>query len=174
MHISLIGYMGSGKSTVGKELAHQLNREFVDLDQFIENRYKKTIEEIFSRDGEIKFRKYERESLKELLDSEESLVISLGGGTPAYYDNMQLINEHSYSVYLRMTPKELIKRLENEKSMRPLLSHLSDEELPEFIAKHLFERRNYYEEAQFILDVKDMSTQEIAKKIIPNLPPLRK
>ncbi len=174
MHISLIGYMGSGKSTVGKELSAHLNWEYVDLDQFIENQHQKTISEIFFRDGEIKFRKYERESLNKILNSEKNSVISLGGGTPAYYDNMQLINELSFSVYLRMTPKELIKRLENEKHIRPLLSHLRDEDLPEFIAKHLFERRNFYENAQFILDVKEKSPQEIAEEIILHLPPLRK
>lgn len=174
MHLSLTGYMGSGKSTVGKELAAQLNWEFQDLDQFIENQKQKTIAEIFSQEGEIKFRKYEREALIELLESDNDSVISLGGGTPAYYDNMHLVNENSYSVYLRLTPKELIKRLENQKSVRPLLSHLSDDELPEFIAKHLFERRNYYEQAQFTLDVKEKSPHEIAREIILRLPPHRK
>ncbi len=174
MKISLLGYMGSGKSTVGKKLAAQLNWEYQDLDQFIENQHKKTIADIFSSNGEIKFRKYEREALKKILDLEKKSVISLGGGTPAYYDNMQLINEFSYSIYLRMTPKELIKRLENEKSTRPLLAHLSNEILPEFIAKHLFERRNFYEQAQFTIDVKEKSSDEIAQEIILHLPPHRK
>ncbi len=170
MQISLVGYMGSGKSTIGKELARQLNWKFIDLDQFIESKYRKTISTLFSDEGEIKFRKYEREALLEILAIEENFILALGGGTPAYYDNMDLINDNSHSIYLRLTPKELIKRLESEKSIRPLLSHLSEEEFPEFIAKHLFERRAFYEQAKLYIDIKEKMINQIVEEIIQNLP----
>ena len=171
MKITLLGYMGSGKTTIGKELSDTLNFKFVDLDEFIEFVYKKPVSEIFSHEGEIKFRKYEREALMEILNSSDDLILSLGGGTPAYYDNMDFINKHSNSFYLRLTPSDLVKRLMEEKISRPLLAHLSDEELPEFIAKHLFERRNFYEKAMKTINVKEKTVEEIVQEIIlnPNL-----
>lgn len=164
--------MGSGKSTVGKELASQLNLPFVDLDQFIETKHNSSIEDLFKSIGEIKFRKLERVALLDLLSGDKSFVLALGGGTPAYYDNLAEINRHSFSVYLRLNPNELAKRLAHEKSVRPLISHLSGEELPEFIAKHLFERRGFYELAQLKLDVKEKEVSEIVSEIIPHLPNL--
>ena len=170
MRISLIGYMGSGKSTVGKELASQLNIDFFDLDQFIETQHNSSIENLFQTKGEIVFRKLEREALLEILSLEKPFVLALGGGTPAYYKNMNEIINRSFSVYLRLNPKELTARLKNEKSLRPLISHLSDEELPEFIAKHLFERCEFYEMADFKLDGKEKSINQIVSEIIQNLP----
>src|SRR5690606_29303751 len=113
MKISLIGYMGSGKSTVGKELSQLLAYKFIDLDTYLVSKYGKSIQELFKTEGEIKFRKYEHESLKEIIESEESFILALGGGTPAYYNNMDLINQNTHSIYLRLTPKELIERLKN-------------------------------------------------------------
>lgn len=170
MKISLLGYMGSGKTTIGKELSAQLNIKCVDLDQFIQIKHKKTIPEIFSQEGEIKFRKYEQEALIEILNSSEDLILSLGGGTPAYYDNMDFVNKNSNSFYLRLTPSDLVKRLMEEKSSRPLIAHLSEEELPEFVAKHLFERRNFYEKAMKTIDVKEKTIEEIVQEIIQHLP----
>lgn len=174
MKISLLGYMGSGKTTIGKELSQTLNVKFVDLDQFIQINYQKTVSEIFSQEGEIKFRKYERQSLLEILNSSDDLIVSLGGGTPAYYDNMDWINEHSHSFYLRLTPSDLVKRLREEKTSRPLIAHLSDEELPEFVAKHLFERRIFYEKAMKSIDVKEKTIDETVQEIIQHLPLLPK
>lgn len=174
MKISLLGYMGSGKTTIGRELADQLQFKFVDLDEFIEFKYKKSVSEIFSQESEIKFRKYERETLMEILNSSEDLILSLGGGTPAYYDNIKLINDHSHSFYLRLTPQELRNRLLHEKSNRPLIAHLSDDELPEFIAKHLFERRYFYEKAMKTIDVKTKTADELVQEIIQYLPHLPK
>lgn len=171
MKISLVGYMGSGKSTIGKKLADQLQFKFVDLDESIESKYKKSVSEIFSHEGEIKFRKYERETLIEILNFSEDFILSLGGGTPVYYDNMKLINKHSQSFYLRLTPQELRNRLIYEKSHRPMIAHLSDEELTEFVAKHLFERRSFYENALKTIDVKTKTVEEIVQEIILNLHP---
>lgn len=174
MKISLLGYMGSGKTTIGTELAAELNMEFIDLDVYLESQHDKSISDIFKSEGEIKFRKFEREALEEVLERNENIVLSLGGGTPAYYNNMELVNQHAFSIYLRLTPKELISRLTHEKSVRPLIAHLSEAEMPEFIAKHLFERRPFYEEAKFKIDVKEKSpfdiVGEIKSLLAPHLP----
>lgn len=172
MKISLLGYMGSGKTTIGTQLSASLNMKFIDLDNFLESKYKKSIADIFQTEGEIKFRKYEHEALKEILSANENFILALGGGTPAYYHNMECINQYTHSVYLRMTPKELIERLRNEKNSRPMISHLTETDFPEFIAKHLFERRNFYEQAKQKIDLKDKPVNEIVDEIMLNLPPL--
>lgn len=169
MKISLIGYMGSGKSFIGKTLASKLNMNFIDLDREIEDSAGIMISELFRQQGEIKFRKLEHELLLKNLESEKSFIMALGGGAPAYYDNMKQVNNHSFSFYLRANPKSLAERLVGEKSNRPLIAHLSDEELPEFIAKHLFERRNFYEKAKFTIDVNSKSPNEISEEIIHRL-----
>jgi|SRR5690606_24077186 len=170
MKISLIGYMGSGKTTIGKELAQKLNVEFLDLDELIQNHTQKSIPELFTMSGEIKFRKIEREVLLQTLDSDKNYVLAVGGGTPVYYDNMDLIQQHTTSVYLRSNPRFLAERLILEKSNRPMIAHLNNEDLPEFVAKHLFERRNFYEKADFTLDISSKSVDEITSEIIRHLP----
>lgn len=150
MIISLVGYMGSGKSTVGKLLADALGYDFIDLDDEITRINGQSIEQIFKVKGEIKFRKIEHEVLKSVLNI-DNLVLALGGGTPVYYNNMDLINENSVSFYLRMNPVELSERLIKEKEHRPLIKHLNDEDLIEFIAKHLFERNLFYDRAKYTL-----------------------
>lgn len=169
MLISLIGYMGSGKSTIGKELAEKLNFKFIDFDKYIENSENKTIVEIFKNGGEIKFRKIERNYLLKILGEETNSVIAMGGGTPVYYDNIEKINQYSASFYLRMTPTELYKRLLKEKNKRPLIARIENENLTEFIGKHLFERRNYYEKSKFKIDIKNKNVKQISEEIIQNL-----
>lgn len=166
MKISLVGYMGSGKTTIGRELAKDLITDFFDLDGLIQNHNNKTIFELFKDLGEIKFRKIEREVLMDVLNSEKDYVLAVGGGTPVYYDNMNLINEKTISIYLRSNPKYLAERLIPEKLDRPLIAHLKDEELPEFVAKHLFERRNFYELSTYTIDIPNKSVSEIKSEII--------
>ncbi|SMC45430.1 shikimate kinase [Moheibacter sediminis] len=166
MKVSLIGYMGSGKTTIGKELAEKLKTDFLDLDKLIENHTKKTISELFKELGEIRFRKIEREVLMDILNTKSDFILAVGGGTPVYYDNMNLINEETISIYLRANPKFLSERLINEKLSRPMIAHLADEDLLEFIAKHLFERRNFYEESNFKIDIQFKSVSEISEEII--------
>lgn len=166
MKISLIGYMGSGKTTIGRELAKKLKIDFMDLDELIQNDAKKSVSEFFKTSGEIKFRKTEREVLMNALNSEKDYVLAVGGGTPVYYDNMDLINENTTSIYLRANPKYLAERLIPEKSERPMIAHLKNEELPEFVAKHLFERRNFYEESNYTVDIYSKSLSEISNEII--------
>lgn len=164
--------MGSGKSVIGKQLADKLQLDFIDLDNRIEEHSQKSITTLFKEFGEIKFRKLEREVLLKTLVSESNFVLAVGGGTPVYYDNIVQINNYSTSVYLRSHPNHLAERLREEKSHRPLIAHLADEELPEFVAKHLFERRNFYEKAHYTVDVPSKSVHEITKEIshLLNLP----
>ena len=166
MKITLLGYMASGKSTIGSQLATDLGFDFIDLDQYIESKENTSIYELIKKTGEIKFRKIEHQALKEILNLPKNTVIALGGGTPVYYNNMELISENSKTVYLRLSPSELSRRLENEKEKRPLIAHIDNENLTEFIAKHLFERRPFYEKSILALDVKDQSAEQLSREII--------
>ena len=163
--------MGSGKTTIGRQLAASLQLNFLDLDELIEQNQGKSIHRIFTESGQIKFRKLEKLILDEVLATEDDFVLALGGGTPAYFDNMDFINQNSTSVYLRADTGSLLERLKEEKDKRPLLSHLDPDELPEFLAKHLFERRNFYERADFVVDIKNKTISEITAQIILHLHP---
>ncbi len=166
MKIVLIGYMASGKSTVGKELSSKLYVPFIDLDDYIEEGEGKSVSKIFEEDGEIYFRRKEHEYLKQLLNSEADFVLSLGGGTPCYAGNMDLVlNSTAVSIYLKASLKTLYNRLQKQKETRPLVASISDEKLSEFIAKHLFERRFYYEKANFNLTIDDKKVSEIVAEL---------
>lgn len=169
MIISLVGYMGSGKSHISKILSEKINFKLIDLDKEISRRNKLTIPEIFEKKGEIYFRKLEREILEEILATEENIVLSLGGGTPVYYNNMEIINHNSKSVFLRTSINTLIERISKQKEKRPLIANISDENLPEFIAKHLFERNVFYSKAQFQISTDFKEPEEIMNKIIERL-----
>jgi len=153
MKIVLMGYMASGKSTVGKLLASRLGIDFIDLDAYIVAHEKKSIPEIFSEKGEIYFRKLEHQMLTRVLGEKDSLVLATGGGTPIYGDNMRTILELSeHSVYLRLSIPELVSRIALEKESRPLVRDLADGDLAEFVGKHLFERIPVYTRATLTLD----------------------
>lgn len=169
MIISLVGYMGSGKSHISKILSEKINFKLIDLDREISRRNKLTIPEIFEKKGEIYFRKQEREILEELLATEENIILSLGGGTPVYYNNMEIINHNSKSIFLRTSINTLIERISKQKEKRPLIANISDENLPEFIAKHLFERNQFYNKAQFIISTDAKEPEEIMNEIIEKL-----
>lgn len=169
MIISLVGYMGSGKSHISKILSEKIGFKLIDLDREISKRNKLTIPEIFKKKGEIYFRKQEREILEELLATEENIVLSLGGGTPVYYNNMEIINHNSKSIFLRTSINTLIERISKQKEKRPLIANISDENLPEFIAKHLFERNEFYSKAQFLISTDSKEPEEIMNEIIEKL-----
>ena len=160
--------MGSGKTTTGKDLAKAIGYEFVDLDEFIEQKYQTKIPEIFAAEGELGFRKKEREALHEILTN-TNIVLSLGGGTPVYYNNMEEITKNSVSFFIRVQLPQLVKRLENKKETRPLIAHLTNDELTEFVAKHLFERNQYYEKAKYTISISNQSTLEILDQIMNHL-----
>ena len=172
MKILLVGYMGSGKSSVGKKLAEVLKIPFMDLDSEIEKKEGVALPKIFSEKGEIYFRKVENEVLKKLLEHPNNFVLATGGGTPCYADSMDYIlkKQDVVSIYLRTPLKVLVSRLMLEKDERPLLNHINSEnELEDFIRKHLFERAFYYNRASVTIDVASESVAETVEKIILKL-----
>ena len=166
MLISLVGYMGSGKSHISKILSDRLDFQRIDLDQVIIERLGMSIPEIFQKKGELYFRKQEKLIMEELLENEENAILSLGGGTPVYYDNIDTINNKSVSIFLRAKISTLSQRLLKQKNKRPLIAKLNDEEVPEFIAKHLFERNPYYGKAHYIIDTDEKQDERIADEIL--------
>lgn len=150
--IILIGYMGSGKTTVGKALSKETGMMFYDLDWYIETRMHKTVAEIFAERGEEGFRKIEYNMLHEVAEFED-VIISCGGGTPCFFDNMDYLNQQGDVVYLKATPETLYNHLLMAKVERPLLKGKSAEELIAYITEHLKERAPYYEKARHTLDV---------------------
>lgn len=165
MIISLIGYMGSGKSHISKLLSREMDLKLIDLDKEISLQCKMPISEIFEKKGELFFRRAEREKLEEILAKDKNCVLSLGGGTPAYYNNMEIINQNSESVFLRTSVGTLAERLSRQKSKRPIIAKINEQDLPEFIAKHLFERNQFYSMAKFTLDTDRKTPGEISAEI---------
>ncbi len=169
MIVILIGYMASGKSTLGKDLAKKLHYDFIDLDFYIEAKEEMQVKNIFKNKGEIYFRKIENLSLIEILKTKNNIVLSLGGGTPCYGNNMDIILEakHAKSVYLKASIPLLVERLKNETSERPLISHLNTEEqIIEFIGKHLFERTQYYNQAHLTITIDDKTKKDIIGELL--------
>lgn len=171
MIVFLVGYMGSGKSTIGKKIAKLLQYEFIDLDDYIQEKEQQSVASIFKTKGEIYFRKQETHYLKQLLQSTKT-VISLGGGTPCYGTNMQLIANanNAVSIYLKASISTLVNRLNKEKAHRPLINHLNNkEDLQEFVGKHLFERAPYYNKSKVTITTDDKLVEEIVKQIVVEL-----
>ena len=166
MKVVLLGYMASGKSVVGIELAKKMNYPFFDLDSFIEEKENLFISKIFESRGEVYFRKIETKYLKELLNLEDNCVISLGGGTPCYGNNMSLVNEKSVSFFLNASINTIFERLKKETSDRPLVATIGEENLKEFIAKHLFERSSFYSMAQYTVHTDEKEIDEIVNELI--------
>lgn len=164
MKISLIGYMGSRKSTVGQLLAEELALPWRDLDKRIEEVSGYTITETILNKGELFFRQLEHDRLLEILQ-EDKFVLSTGGGTPCYFNNIDELNNHTVSIYLDYSIPELYTTLEGNQADRPLIAHLEGEALREYIAKHLFERAPYYEKATFTIRADNKSTEQIVKEI---------
>ena len=170
MKIILIGYMASGKSTIGKLLSESLHIPFYDLDDLIETNLNLRISEIFEQKGELFFRKKEREVLENFLNTTENYVLALGGGTPCYYDNFEFYQSESiHSVYLKASVGTLLKRLSSQKATRPILSRFNEEELQEFVAKHLFERSYFYHQVETILSIDNKKESEIVNEIVSKL-----
>ncbi len=169
MIVVLVGYMASGKSTIGENLARKLDYTFVDLDDYIENVEGESVKDIFADNGEIYFRKKETLYLKQIITGKTNLVLSLGGGTPCYSGNMDFLlkDENVVTIYLKASINTLAGRLKSEKNTRPLISHLkTNEELIEFIGKHLFERMQFYSQSNFTIVTDTGTEEEIIENII--------
>ncbi len=172
MKIFLCGYMGTGKSVVAKRLAEKLKLPLIDIDDQIALIENKSVPEIFKSRGELYFRKRENQVLQDALEDPASLLISLGGGTPCYANNLEMIlnGKDSILIYLKASVEFLTKRLSSEKDTRPLISHLeSEEDLEDFIRKHLFERSYYYNQANLKLNIEGRDVDSIVDEIIENL-----
>lgn len=169
MNLVLMGYMGSGKSAVGRQIAVLLQRPFIDLDLLIEQRMGLSITEIFEQKGAVFFRKREAEILSEVINTHSDAVIALGGGTPIYGNNLNVINDttKNYSVYLKIAIEPLIKRLWIERQNRPLIADIkTPEALEEFVRKHLFERTYTYQKAHKVFEVDALDIDKVAEGII--------
>ncbi|WOD43599.1 shikimate kinase [Hwangdonia lutea] len=172
MIVVLIGYMASGKSTFGRILAEKLNYDFIDLDDYIEEKENTSISDMFTLKGEIYFRKKETQYLTHILQNKKKLILSLGGGTPCYSINMETVlnSKDVVSIYLKATIPTLVSRLKNEKAKRPLIAHIkTDDLLAEFIGKHLFERAPFYNQADKVILTDNKSEIEIIEDILLQL-----
>ena len=170
MKIILVGYMASGKTTIGKLISESLSIPFFDLDFLIEQKLQLNIHEIFEQKGELFFRKQERETFETFLNSTDNYVLALGGGTPCYFDNFSLYQKEDLnSFYLKASLGTLLNRLETQKSTRPIIANFSNEALKEFVAKHLFERNYFYNQVQNVISVDDKNETEIVSEIISKL-----
>lgn len=163
--IILIGYMGAGKTTVGKALARELGLPFYDLDWYIEERFRRTIPQIFAEKGEEGFRRIEQHVLHEVAEFED-LIISSGGGTPCFFDNMEYMNRQAMTVYLKATPETLFQHLKMGKTERPLLKGKTDEELIDFIRSSLATREPFYSRARYTLDVSPLDEYDKIKDTV--------
>lgn len=154
--IILIGYMGAGKTTVGKALAKDMGLMFYDLDWYIETRMHKTVAQIFAERGEEGFRIIEKNMLHEVAEFED-VVISCGGGTPCFFDNMEYLNQQGDTVYLQASPEVLVAHLKMGKGVRPLLAGKTDEQLLEYIRETLAKREGFYLKAKHVVNVNLMN-----------------
>ncbi len=166
--IILVGYMGSGKTTVGKALSKETGMMFYDLDWYIESRMRKSVSQIFAEKGEEGFRKIEYNMLHEVAEFED-VIISCGGGTPCFFDNMDYLNQQGDVVYLKATPETLYKHLLMAKVERPLLKDKSPEELIAYITEHLKGRAPFYEKAKHVLDVNVLDEYDKIKTSVASL-----
>lgn len=162
MKIALVGYMGSGKSYWAKRLAESLSYPYVDLDIMLEEKaLNMSIAEFIAKRGELAFRKIESATLNELASEEGDFVLATGGGTPCYYENMEVLNAYFRTIYLHNSVQDLYTRLQHDRQHRPLLAHIEDAALKEFIAKHLFERSYYYEKAHLRVNAASLTIDQL-------------
>jgi shikimate kinase len=165
--IFLIGFMGAGKSSIGKELAQSLHYRFLDTDVLIEKQMKKSIPEIFESEGEEGFRVIEQQILHSLKD-ETQIVIATGGGCPAYDKNMQWMNVHGKTIYLKCSIGVLFHRIAPKKKLRPMIAHMDDVDIMDFLIAKLRERSKYYEKAEMVVDG-DGGIEDVYKNILNSL-----
>jgi shikimate kinase len=157
--IFLIGYMGSGKTTLGKAYARAMQLQFIDLDWYIEERFHKTVQELFEERKEDGFREIERNMLHEVAEF-ENVIIACGGGTPCFFDNMEYMNGKGETVFLDASPEVLFRRLKIAKSKRPLLMDKSDEELMDVIQNALRIRIPFYSQAKYVFNAESLEDRE--------------
>lgn len=151
--------MGAGKTTMGREIAKELDLEFIDLDHHIENRYQKSVNQLFQDIGEEEFRNIEKKILREVGEF-ENVIISTGGGTPCFFDNMEYMNQIGTTIYLKATPEALTSRLISCKDKRPLIKDKNEAELYSFIKENLDKRTSYYSQANIIYETEQLKGKQ--------------
>lgn len=173
IRIFLTGYMGAGKTTLGKAFARKLNIPFVDLDWYMEERFHKTVGELFAERGEAGFRELERAMLHEV-GAFEDVVISTGGGAPCFFDNMDFMNRNGMTVFLDVHPDVLFRRLRIAKHQRPILQGKQDDELKAFIVQALEKRSPFYSQAQYVFSADELEDRSQIEKSVERLRDLLK
>lgn len=165
MRIFIIGFMYSGKSTIGKKLAKAMNLKYIDTDNIIETKYNITVAHFFEKYGEELFREFERKILLEEIEK-DNVIISTGGGLPCFNENMELIKQNGISIYLKMSPLSIIHRINHSKKKRPLLQNKSPEELQTYIETLLKQREIFYNQATLTIKGESINIKEIQDKIL--------
>ena len=168
IRIFLTGYMGAGKTTLGKAFARKLNLPFVDLDWYMEERIHKAVVELFVERGEAGFRELEKNMLHEV-GAFEDVVISTGGGAPCFFDNMDFMNRNGKTVFLNVHPDVLFRRLRVAKQQRPILQGKQDDELKEFIIRALEKRTPFYSQAQYVFNADELEDRSQIEKSVQRL-----
>lgn len=163
-NIVLVGFSGSGKSTIGKQLAQKLNFNFIDTDRYFEEKYRFSVYDFFGQIGEGMFRKLESELLKEVIAFERT-VIATGGGTPCFYNNIELINQNSLSIYIKLSEKSLFYRLFYSKKRRPLTKKLTADELQQYIQNQLAKREPFYKKADLVVKGENLNLKELVQLV---------
>jgi shikimate kinase len=165
MKIFLVGFMGAGKTTNGKKLAKKLNLQFIDLDYYIEQKHRATISFIFDLIGEEGFRIIEHRAILEIIQG-DNFLLSTGGGSPCFYNNMDIVNKNGLSIYLKLPAQALWQRLSKAKKKRPLLNNLNNNELLNYINNELKKREHFYNKADLIVDVHSLNINDLTEKIL--------
>lgn len=167
MTVFMVGYMGSGKTSIGRELAKAAGFRFADTDRMVEEKCGMAIPDIFaSGGGEAFFRKCEREVLESLKNTGGNVVVATGGGMPCFEDNMEVMNEMGMTVYLKMSPPKLVSRLEHGRNKRPIIRGMDDGQLLAFIEKNLVEREPFYSLAAVVIDCDGRSDEYIVNHCV--------
>ena len=166
--IYIVGYMGAGKTTAARRLAQRLGWEVADTDDLFEEKYKISVCDFFNKYDEALYRKLESEVLKstEIL---ENVVVSTGGGTACYFDNMEWMNQHGLTVFMRISPQAAVDRVVHSRHKRPLVEGKSEEELTEFVNKHYASRIPFYEKARITVKSEDLDVDDMMNTIKDNL-----
>lgn len=165
MRVYLVGFMSAGKTTIGYQLSRALNMPFVDTDQYIINKYKKTVQEIFNEHGEEYFRELEKSALHDSFHIPNA-VISTGGGTPCFFDNIDQMNKNGMTFYLKLPQESILNRLQKSMRDRPLIKDKNEEELKQVIHDLFETRRKYYEKAYYAVDASNKNALHYITRIL--------
>ena len=166
--IYIVGYMGAGKTTAARRLAQRLGWEAVDTDALFEEKYKISVNDFFNKYDEALYRKLESDVLKST-ESLENVVVSTGGGTACYFDNMEWMNQHGLTVFLRISPQAAVDRVIHSRHKRPLVEGKSEEELTEFVTWHYTSRIPFYEKAKITAKSEDFDLEALLSMLAPFL-----